>query len=183
MQPCRWAIDPLYSDGQCPEGTCPAKEKPLDWLLLTSVSVQNFQQAQSVILGYTQRWRIEEFHKTWKTGACNVEQAQLRTQQAVKIWATVLAAVAARIERLKVLSRSTPEQPANVELTSHEIRALILLKRQNKKRNEIIPDTTPTIGQAHFVDRRNGRLYGQIVWGTARLHYNPKGSRQTTASS
>jgi hypothetical protein len=147
------------------EGTCPAKEKPLDWLLLTSVSVQNFQEAQSVILGYTQRWRIEEFHKTWKTGACNVEQAQLRTQQAVKIWATLLAAVAARIERLKALSRTTPEQPANTELTTHEIRALILLKRQNKKRTEVIPDTMPTIGQATLWIAEMGGYTGKSSGG------------------
>jgi hypothetical protein len=130
------------------EGTYPVGEKPLDWLLLTNASVSTFEEAQYVIFGYTLRWRIEEFHKTWKTGACNVEQTQLRSQRAVILWATILAAVAARIERLKTLSRTTPEQPASVELTPHEIRALILLKRQIKKRNEHIPDAMPSIGQA-----------------------------------
>ncbi len=130
------------------EGTCPAGEKPVDWLLLTNAPVGNFQQAQSVIHGYTQRWRIEEFHRTWKTGSCNVEQTQLRSQQAVRIWATLLAAVAVRIERLKILARTEPQQPADIELTRHEIRALIVLKRQQKKRTEVITDAMPTIGQA-----------------------------------
>jgi hypothetical protein len=96
--------------------------------------------AKAVLYGYTQRWRVEELHKTWKSGACNVEQTQLRTAHAVKVWATILAAVAARIERLKSLARTTPEQPANVELSSHEIKALVLLKRRQKKRHEIVSD-------------------------------------------
>ena len=128
--------------------TCPAGEKPLDWLLLTSAEVRSLDDAREVIFGYTLRWRIESFHKTWKSGACKVEETQLRSQQAVTVWATLLAAVAARIERLKLLSRSDPEQPASVELDPHEIRALIVLKREYKKKTEVIPDTMPTIGQA-----------------------------------
>lgn len=130
------------------EGTTPDGEESVDWLLLTNAPVQTFEDARHVIFGYTQRWRVEEFHKTWKSGACNVQQTQLRTHRAVVVWATLLAAVAIRIERLKRLSRTTPEQPASVELTPHEIRALILLKRDQKKRTETIPDAMPTIGQA-----------------------------------
>lgn len=134
-----WAVEPR---------TCPAGEKPLDWLLLTSAEVRSFEQAREVVFGYTLRWRVESFHRTWKNGACKVEETQLRSQQAVTVWATLLAAVAARIERLKLLSRSDPEKPASVELDSYEIRALILLKREYKKKTEVVPDTMPTIGQA-----------------------------------
>jgi hypothetical protein len=130
------------------EGTCPRGEKPIDWLLLTNAAVDALEDALTVIHGYTLRWRIEEFHKTWKTGVCNVESTQLRSQQAVLIWATLLAAVAARVERLKSLARTTPDEPASIELSPHEIRALILLKRRYKKRTETIPNTMPTIGQA-----------------------------------
>jgi hypothetical protein len=130
------------------DGTCPASEKPIDWLLLTNADVHCFDDAQFVIFGYAQRWRIEELHKTWKTGACEVETTQLRSQRAVTIWVTLLAAVALRIERLKVLSRTEPDQPASVELTPNEIRVLLVLKRQNKKRNEVIPDAMPSIHHA-----------------------------------
>lgn len=128
--------------------TCPSGEKPLDWLLLTSTEVRSLDDAKQVIFGYTLRWRIESFHKTWKTGACNVEATQLRSQQAVTLWATLLAAVATRIERLKLLSRTEPDKPASEELDPYEIRALILLKREQKKKTENVPDSMPTIGQA-----------------------------------
>ncbi|MDI1429689.1 hypothetical protein [Polyangium sorediatum] len=32
-----------------------------------------------MVIGYTQRWRIEAFHRTWKQGGCNVEETQLQT--------------------------------------------------------------------------------------------------------
>jgi len=99
------------------------------------------------VFSYAQRWRIEEFHKTWKSGACNVERCQLRAAKHVIKWATIMAAVASRIERIKVLSRSTPDLPASAELGPYEIQALILLKREYKKRTEIVTES-PTIAQA-----------------------------------
>ncbi len=130
------------------QGTTPAGEKPLDWMLLTDMPVGDFADAQYIIYGYTLRWRVEDFHKTWKSGACQVEHSQLRSLRAVTMWATILATVAVRVERLKHLARSCPELPADVELSRHEIKALILFKRDIKKRNEVIPETTPSIGQA-----------------------------------
>lgn len=147
------------------EGTCPASEKPVNWLLLTNATVESFEDACLVVHGYTQRWRVEEFHKTWKSGACKVEESQLRSQQAVTLWATMLAAVAARIERIKYLARSSPEQPATIELSEHEIRALILLMRGINKRTETIPDTTPTIGQATEWIARLGGYTGKSSGG------------------
>lgn len=146
-------------------GTCLADEKPLDWLLLTSADVRTSNDAREVIFGYTLRWRIESFHKTWKSGACNVEKTQLRSSRAVMVWATMLAAVAARIERLKLLSRSEPEKPASIELDAYEIRALILLKRDIKKRTETIPDTMPTIAQATLWISQLGGYTGKSSGG------------------
>lgn len=39
-----------------------------------------------------------------------------------------------RIERLKYLSRQSPQLPASVEFSLYEVQALILLKRGEKKR-------------------------------------------------
>jgi hypothetical protein len=125
----------------------PKGEKPLDWLLFTNRPVVTFADACAVVRGYAMRWRIEEFHKTWKSGACRVEDTQLRDKDAVIKWATILATVAARIERLKQLSRQSPEQPATIELRPVELRALVLLKRDQKKRTERVTDD-PTIGEA-----------------------------------
>jgi hypothetical protein len=126
----------------------PDGEAPLHWVLLTNHPIGTREQIEKVIYGYTLRWRIEDFHRTWKKGGCNVEQTQLRSTRAVERWATILAAVAMRIERLKHLSRTDPDLPATVELSDSEIMALLLLKRRDKKKNEVVPDAIPTIGQA-----------------------------------
>ena len=129
-------------------GTCPSGETPLDWLLLTNRRVSTFAEAQQVLDGYATRWRIEEVHRTWKRGGCHVESTQLHSEDAVKKWATLLFIVAARVERLKTLARTSPELPASVDLSANEIRALLLLKRKQKKRTEVVPNTMPSIGQA-----------------------------------
>jgi hypothetical protein len=130
------------------EGTTPPGEKPIVWRLLTNHVVATKGEADDVIEAYAKRWLIEEFHKTWKTGACNVEDSQLRDKSAMVKWAAIMAAVAARIERLKTRSRTEPDSLAGRELTSFEIRALLQLQRRHKKRTETVPDTEPTPAQA-----------------------------------
>ena len=53
------------------DGTTPVGEKSLEWLLLTNRPITTVEELTQVVLGYAQRWRIEEFHRTWKSGACN----------------------------------------------------------------------------------------------------------------
>lgn len=129
-------------------GTTPRGEKPLDWLLLTNQPIDTLEQAQLIIDNYTKRWRIEEVHKTWKSGGCGIESSQLHTGAAAMKWSTLLFIVAIRVERIKFLARTSTDNPASAELSSSEIRALLLLKRKYKKRTETIPDTMPTIAQA-----------------------------------
>jgi hypothetical protein len=122
---------------------------PLEWLLFTNAPVTNEEQAKRVVESYCMRWRIEEFHRTWKQGDCNVEDAQLHSLDALTKWATILAAVATRIERLKYLSRKMPEQPATIELGEDEIEALKLDQRRRRpaQKRKRLP-ATPTIEEA-----------------------------------
>lgn len=166
------------------QGTTPRGEKPLDWMLLTNAPIDRVDAAREVLLGYAMRWRIEEFHRTWKTGGCNVELTQLRSRNAVIRWATILAVVATRIERLKRLARQEPERLATTELTPVEIEVLLVLKRIDKKRTESVPDATPTIAQAvrwiadlgGYTGKSSGGPPGSITIGRGleRLRYGVK---------
>lgn len=128
--------------------TTPRGERRLEWILLTNRPTTTMEEVRQVIHGYTQRWRIEDFHRAWKSGACNVETTQLRGPNQVAKWATILAAVAARAEHLKRLSRSTPDEPASVELSPAELVVLRLLKEKQKRSNEVLPDRLPTLREA-----------------------------------
>ncbi len=153
--------------------TTPRGEKPVEWLLFTSFEVKTLSDAHRVIFGYAQRWRIEEFHKSWKSGTCRVEETQLRDKAHVCKWATLLAAVASRIERLKYLARESSASPASEELSQLEIRALLFLKRKQKKRTEEVPDAVPTMGQAV-------RWIADLGGYTGKSSGGPPGSRTIT---
>ena len=125
-------------------GTTPVDEEPIEWMMLTTYPVRGIEEAAHVVLGYATRWRIEEFHKTWKSGACRVEDTQLRDADSVERWATILASVAMRIQRLMHLSRTQPDLPATVELSPAEIKATILLRKPRGVKR----DAMPTIAEA-----------------------------------
>lgn len=152
----------------CEQGTTPPDEEPIEWLLLTTHPVETFADACLVIRGYTCRWRVEEFHKTWKS-VCGVEKNQLRTPAAIKKWATILACTAMRIERLKYLARTEPELPATAELTPVELEAIVLLRKPSGYR----PGTVPTIAVAvrwiadigGYTGKSSGGPPGTIVIG------------------
>jgi hypothetical protein len=164
---------PLRAVWACEVGTTPQGEEPLDWLLLTNHANATLDQAQLVIDSYVQRWKIERVHKTWKSGGCTIEDSQLHTPEAATKWATILFSVAVRVERINHLARTSPDLPASVELSSHEIRAVLLLKRKSKKRTETVPDTMPTIAQAArwiadlggYTGKSSGGPFGSITLG------------------
>jgi hypothetical protein len=128
-------------------GTAPPGEKPIEWTLLTSHPIDTVRDLKLIVCGYSLRWRIEELHRTWKAGACRIERTQLRTKSRVIKWATIMVAVASRIERIKQLSREQPDAPASVALTAHEIRALVILKGIEKKRGEVV-SAEPSLAEA-----------------------------------
>lgn len=163
------------------EGRIPDGEQRIEWLLYTNYPVDTMEDACLVIHGYTQRWHIEEFHRTWKRGGCNVESTQLHSIEHVKKWATILAAVAVRIERLKYLSRNHPDLPATEELSKYEVEALMTLKRQHKKKTERIPNKTPTIAQATqwlaelggYTGKSSGGPPGSVTIGRGLAYVTP----------
>ena len=124
------------------------RKKGVDWILTTNTTVENAADACEVVRRYTLRWRIEDHHRTWKSGLCNVERSQLRSASALIKWATLLAAVAARAEQLRHHARVNPDEPAETVLTEHEIDALIVLKTHEQSRVEVVSREGLSVGQA-----------------------------------
>ena len=122
------------------------RPKKVEWMLLTTASVESFEDACRVLDGYTHRWRVEQFHRAWKSDVCTVERSQLRSLQAQQKWAAILAAVAARALRLSYLARDQPDRPATDELTPFEIRAVMILK-QNDPRWRAPRRRAPRLGE------------------------------------
>jgi hypothetical protein len=91
-------------------GTTPAKEEAIDWMLLTNQSAHTLERALDVIRAYAMRWRIEDFHRTWKSGHCDVEAMQLRSAAAAMKWATVLAWISTDADSPNALSAESAER-------------------------------------------------------------------------
>jgi hypothetical protein len=134
----------------------------IHWLLLTTATVENLDDARGVIDGYTTRWRIEELHRTWKRGWCNVERTQLRRRESLYKWATLHLAVAARALRLTQLARKDPQRPAADEFTDDEIDAAIILK---KKRTRFKRGDRPTLGDVVAMIAELGGYTGKSSGG------------------
>lgn len=54
----------------------PEGEIPLSWMLLTTEVVADVNIATTILRWYTYRWRVEEYHKIFKSG-CQSERYRL----------------------------------------------------------------------------------------------------------
>ncbi len=101
----------------------PTGSRPINWLLLTTLEVKNFEQAIRCILWYTYRWLIERYHYVLKSG-CRIEHLQLETAERIKKALATYAIVAWRLLWLTYQARQNPELPCDTILETHEWQSL-----------------------------------------------------------
>lgn len=82
------------------EKTSPAVSEPLRWVLLTSEPIDTLKQALHIVDIYTARWRVEDFHKAWKTGA-GAERLRMTEPQNLERAASILAFIGVRLLQLR----------------------------------------------------------------------------------
>jgi hypothetical protein len=82
----------------------PAGAKPLEWIILTNVRVETYDDAGERLDWYCRRWIIEEFHKGQKTG-CGIETLQFTTLEAMEPAIAVLSVLAVVLLQLRCISR------------------------------------------------------------------------------
>lgn len=124
------------------EKTCPKDTSPIDWILLTNISIETLDQALEKISWYCLRWRIEVLHKVLKSGL-KVEDCRLKTSNRLIRYLSVMSIVAWRIFWLTLLSRVSPHASCCLFLNEEEWK--ILYSMHNKKKP--LPRVPPTINQ------------------------------------
>lgn len=162
-----WAV--LAVETEPPEGVA-----PLRWLLLTTVPTETFADACERLAWYAQRWTIEVFFRTLKSG-CKIEDRQLGTANRLEACLAIDLVVAWRIHYLTKLGRETPDVPCSVYFEEAEWKALVAFVTKKP-----IPATEPptlrdalrmlaTLGG--FLARKNdGEPGTQTLWlGVQRL--------------
>ena len=75
--------------------------EPVRWLLLTTERIDTPQDALRVVTLYSRRWRIEEFHKFWKSEGTRVESLRMATPENLRRVAVLMVFAACRLMRLR----------------------------------------------------------------------------------
>ena len=122
----------------------------LEWVLLSSVPTQTFEDAQERVDWYRARWMVEDFHQGLKTG-CQIEQRQLQDYEGLRTLLGLLAPMAMRLMQLRAVSRQDPEQPASQVLPPDIVAVVAHLDHR--------PAETMTVQQCwHAIARYGGYL-------------------------
>lgn len=110
----------------------PRGREPICWKLLTNLPVDNLASAIEKLDWYSQRWKLETYHKVLKSG-CHAEQSKLRTADRVTNLLAMLCIIGWRVFWLTMLNRECPEAGAETALTKTEIEILDRLVPNSKK--------------------------------------------------
>jgi hypothetical protein len=121
----------------------PAGEKPVCWLLLTTLPVASLAAAVQVVRWYSYRWLIERYHYALKSG-CRVEELQLETAERLQRALATYSIVAWRLLWLTYQARQEPEAPCDTVLQEHEWQALYCVIHKTN----VLPEQAPRLREA-----------------------------------
>jgi hypothetical protein len=164
------------------EVNAPAGIEPLDWVLYTSLPVENFEDACRVIGYYEKRWLIEEWHKSLKTG-CREEDRQIKAAERLEAMTGLLSVVAVRLVQLKAVARTTPERAAATVVPWTWIQMLSRVRRLRNSTNLTIRQFYRELAKlGGFLGRtRDGEPGWITIWrGWEKLHLMIRGAELTS---
>jgi hypothetical protein len=126
-----WAVYALET------GADPNVKKPVFWMLITTVPVNNFQDAIKRVQWYTKRWGIEVYHRTLKSG-CRIKDRQLGTADRIATCLGIDMVVAWRVYHLTMLGRGSPDIPCTAFFNDIEWKTICIFTSKNP-----VPPTEP----------------------------------------
>lgn len=115
---------------------------PIDWMLLTTIPVDNFEQACERLAWYARRWEIEVYHRTLKSG-CQIQTRQLGTAKRLQACLAIDLVVAWRVFYITKLAREQPDAPCSVCFEPDQWKALLV-----RCKGDPNPTLEPTLRQA-----------------------------------
>lgn len=142
-------------------------EVPLEWVLLTTEPIDTPEQVLQILHYYRLRWRIEEFHKAWKTGA-GVERLRLQSPGNLLRMAFLLAFVAVHLLQLRERMMTDPQAPCDGILQPLEWKVLwatVEKKPPPKKAPSVRWAMEAMARLAGWTDtKRTGRIGWATLW-------------------
>jgi hypothetical protein len=157
------------------EETPPAGIKPIEWLLMTNLTLNTIDDVIHIVDIYRKRWKIERFHYVLKSG-CKIEKMQMRSVSGLTSMLLLYSIIAIQIMALTYLARTAPESPATLLFEDSEINILWNAANRTKE----LPKTVVTIAIAARLVAKLGGFAGapsdgqpglKVIWqGLSRLY-------------
>ncbi|HSH27546.1 MAG TPA: IS4 family transposase, partial [Wenzhouxiangella sp.] len=145
----------------------PAGVKPLCWRLLTSEPIDEPDQLERVLRYYELRWRIEDYHKVWKSGV-GVERQRFQASANLERMLVITAFVAVRLLQLREAMLADPDEAVDCTGTLEEDQWKVLWVTTEKT---ALPERPPGARWAFFALARLGgftdtKRTGRPGWAT-----------------
>ena len=153
----------------------PLKEKPLCWLLITTLPITTLEDALQYVDWYSFRWLIERFHYVLKSG-CKIEELQFEKMDRLRKAIATYSIIAWRMLQITYESRKNAKGLANAVLEKHEWEALYCITHKTP----VPPKEIPTLHEAvrwiaklgGFLGRKSDGEPGvKVIWrGFSKLY-------------
>ena len=128
---------------------------PIDWMLLTTVKTETFEDACQRLSWYGRRWGIEVYHRILKSG-CRIEDRRLDDTDSLEPCLAIDLVVAWRVYWMTMVGREKPDTPCDQILQKEEWHVLSAWATGK------IPETPPT---SHLAMRWIGKMGGWLARG------------------
>lgn len=149
------------------EESPPPGVEPIEWLLLTDLPVETFEDACRVVSYYSCRWQVEVFFRVYKNG-CRVEEIGLETEARLKPCLSLYLIVAWRVLWLTMLGRTSPELPCDQVFAEEEWRSVWTIVHEQPA-PALAPSLNEMIGLVaslggHLGRTQDGPPGPQVLW-------------------
>ena len=156
----------------CKEVATEDIKTPLRWIIYTSEPVNSPSEARQIVRYYELRWRIEEFHKIWKSEGTQVEKLRMQSRDNLRRVAVIQAFIAVRLFQLRELAQNR-EEAKEIPCTAYfdTVSWKILWKAVHKAKP--FPSTPPSLHWSYYAlaklgrwhdSKRNGRVGTVALW-------------------
>lgn len=151
----------------------PTGSEPIQWILVTTLPIDDLEQVKTIVQSYCIRWQIEIYFKTLKTG-CRVEKRQFENLDRLLNCLAVYSIIAWRVMYLCRLGRACPDLNCEVVFAPSEWRSVYTMVKhqppppQPPRLNDIIRMIASLGG---YVVRKSTQPGPQTLWiGLQRVH-------------
>jgi len=109
----------------------PSACEPIQWLLVTTLPIDDLEQVKTIVRSYCVRWQIEIYFRTIKSG-CRVEERQFETLDRLMNCVAVYSIIAWRIMYLCRLGSECPDLDCEIVFEPSEWKAVYaVVKREH----------------------------------------------------